>query len=158
MRRLDSQVMKLEEKMTEEYTIREAVPEDAQEFLLFTKLAGAETDNLTFGPEGLPLTIRQEQDHLLHMQEEEHSVFYLAFENGKIPIAPHIYLPQFMAEETEREAALATGFRFLDICAEIWVCGDRISEGMEREIAHAESAMIPVRYIGGVSCTRLKKD
>ena len=81
-----------------------------------------------------------------------------AFENGKIPIAPHIYLPQFMAEETEREAALATGFRFLDICAEIWGCGDRISEGMEREIAHAESAGIPVRYIGGVSCTRLKKD
>jgi len=78
-----------------------------------------------------------------------------AVDSGKIPVAPHVYLPRFMSEETEREAALVAGLRFLDICAEVWVFGDRISEGMRREIAHAETAGIPVRYMREDSgCTR----
>ena len=49
--------------------------------------------------------------------------------------------------ETERELAIRTDLRLLDLCQELWVFGNRISEGMKREIAYAQEAGIPVRYI-----------
>lgn len=70
-----------------------------------------------------------------------------AIDCGYIALAPHLLLPQYISEETERELAISTDLRFLDLCQELWVCGDRISEGMEREIAHAKAAGIPVRHI-----------
>ena len=46
----------MEENM-EHITIRELTPEDAQKMIAFLKQIGAETDYLTFGEEGLPVTI-----------------------------------------------------------------------------------------------------
>ena len=70
-----------------------------------------------------------------------------ATDRGCIALAPHLLLPQYLSEETERELAISTDLRFLDMCQELWVCGNRISEGMRREIVHAQEADIPVRYI-----------
>ena len=70
-----------------------------------------------------------------------------ATDRGYIALAPHLLLPQYISEEKERELAISIDIRFLDLCQELWVCGDTISEGMKREIAHAETAGIPVRYI-----------
>ena len=42
--------------------IRIATPEDAAAILAFCKLAGAETDNLSFGAEGVSFTVEQEQE------------------------------------------------------------------------------------------------
>ena len=56
---------------------------------------------------------------------------------GKIPIAPHLYLPQFMSEDTEREQALKINFQLMSICDELWVFTDKdhyLSEGMKAEI------------------------
>ena len=36
-----------------------------------------------------------------------------AVDHGAIPVAPHLFLPQFMSEETERELALSMGIAFL---------------------------------------------
>lgn len=66
---------------------------------------------------------------------------------GYIALAPHLLLPQYLSEETERELAIRTDLRLLDLCQELWVFGNRISEGMKREIAYAQEAGIPVRYI-----------
>ena len=70
-----------------------------------------------------------------------------AIDQGCIPITPHLWLPGILSEATERELAISIDLRLLDLVSELWVCGDRISEGMKREIDHATEAGIPVRYI-----------
>ena len=70
-----------------------------------------------------------------------------AADNGYVPLTPHLWLPQFLSEETERDLAIGMDLRLLERCDELWVCGDEISEGMEAEIAHAEETRIPVRHI-----------
>lgn len=68
-------------------------------------------------------------------------------DQGYIPLAPHLYLPQFLDEETERELALFMDIALLSRCAELWVFGDIISEGMEKEIQYAQRKGKPIRYI-----------
>lgn len=63
-----------------------------------------------------------------------------------IPIAPHLWLPGILSEETERDLAISIDLRFLALCEELWVCGE-ISEGMQREIDHASAMGMPVRYV-----------
>ena len=69
-----------------------------------------------------------------------------AADRGCIPIAPHLLFPQFMSEETEREEAMFMNMVFLGRCEQLWVFGDRITEGMAAEIAGAQKRRIPIRY------------
>ena len=69
-----------------------------------------------------------------------------ALEAGYIPICPHIYLPQFVSEETERELALFIGIVLLTKCEQIWVFGTRRTEGMKAEIEKARSRGMKERY------------
>lgn len=62
---------------------------------------------------------------------------------GKIPIAPHLYFPQFLSEEDERDKALQLNLELLNICTEMWVFGNNITEGMKFEI---ERSNIPIKY------------
>lgn len=71
----------------------------------------------------------------------------LAIDRGCVPITPHLLLPQFLSEETEREKALLLGLRLLSVCQEMWICGGRVSEGMRREIQQARSLGLLVRHI-----------
>ncbi len=70
-----------------------------------------------------------------------------ALKRGKFPIAPHIWLPRFMHDSNpaERELALSFGLRLLRGCRELWVFGDKISEGMRREIETAKRRRIFIR-------------
>ena len=70
-----------------------------------------------------------------------------AIERGRIPITPHLWLPGILSEATERELAISIDLRLLELAEELWACGNVISEGMKREIAHAMKTGIPVRYI-----------
>ena len=65
---------------------------------------------------------------------------------GRIPIAPHLYFPQFMSEERERERVMQMNFELLKLCGEVWVFGDKITEGMAAEIAHAVRLRKKIRY------------
>ena len=68
-------------------------------------------------------------------------------ELGYLPIAPHLFFPQFMDDDNpeEREVAIEMDFELIDICAEVWVFGmNDPSEGMSEEIHWAEDAGIPV--------------
>ena len=47
-----------------DFVITRVTPDDAAELLEHLKIAGGETDNLTFGAEGLPVTVEQERQHL----------------------------------------------------------------------------------------------
>lgn len=79
---------------------------------------------------------------------------YCAFavECGYIPFAPHLFFPQFLedSDPEQRKLGLFMGQVFLDGSKELWVFGDRISPGMEREIARAKKRGITIRYFKGV--------
>lgn len=69
-----------------------------------------------------------------------------AVNQGAIPIAPHLFFPQFMKEETERGIAMQMNLVLLAHCRELWVFGSTVSEGMAAEIARARQKKITVRY------------
>lgn len=67
--------------------------------------------------------------------------------SGHLPVAPQLYLPQFMDEATEREQALAMCLELLDASDEVRVYGQSITAGMRLEIERAEARGIPVRFV-----------
>lgn len=71
-----------------------------------------------------------------------------AYKQNCIPVAPHLYLPQFLDDDTpaERDLALRIGLRLIDYCSEVWVLGDRISDGMRGEIDYASSTGKKIIY------------
>lgn len=69
-----------------------------------------------------------------------------AVTKGAIPLAVHLLFPQYMSEERERPLALFMGIVVLGKCKEVWVFGDRISEGMAAEIAKAKKMGKIIRY------------
>lgn len=68
-----------------------------------------------------------------------------AVDEGVIPIAPHLLLPQFMEEETERDLAMFMDIAILSKCRELWVFGEPTA-GMENEIAYAERKQMTIKY------------
>ena len=71
-----------------------------------------------------------------------------AVSRGSIPLAPHLHYPQFMddGDKGQRELGLRFALILLGKCDELWAFGDRISDGMAREIAKAKRRGLPVRY------------
>ncbi|MBI3184640.1 MAG: DUF4406 domain-containing protein [Myxococcales bacterium] len=63
---------------------------------------------------------------------------------GHLPIAPHLYLPAFLDEETDRELALRFCVELVSCCDALWFYGTAITSGMEREISAAQERGIPV--------------
>ena len=74
-----------------------------------------------------------------------------AYKQNCIPVAPHLYLPQFLDDDTpaERDLALRIGLRLINYCSEVWVHGDRISDGMRGEIDYATTTGKKVVYLPG---------
>lgn len=68
-----------------------------------------------------------------------------AVDQGAIPIAPHLLLPQFIKEETERELAMFMDIAILSKCKELWVFG-KPTAGMQSEIAYAERKQMTIKY------------
>lgn len=68
----------------EDFDIREAVPEDAEKLITFLARVGGETDYLSFGKEGLPISREEEEKFIQSMKEKEHSVLYLVWKDGEI--------------------------------------------------------------------------
>ena len=65
-------------------TYREAEPSDAGKFLEYSKIVGSETDNLTFGAEGLSLSISQEADFIRKFAGNPGSIMIVAFDEGEL--------------------------------------------------------------------------
>lgn len=63
-----------------------------------------------------------------------------AVDSGCIPLAPHLYFPQFMddGDRAERDLALFMDIVLLSKCDQMWVFGSRISKGMSIEIEKAK--------------------
>lgn len=71
-----------------------------------------------------------------------------ALQQGQIPLAPHLMFPQFMNDDdpVERELAIFMDVILLGKCDELWVFGDRVTEGMKVEIDVARKRRQPIRY------------
>ncbi len=66
----------------EEWIIRPARKQDAAAMLAYLRQIGAESDNLTFGAEGLPLTVEQEAARLDGLREDPNSAMLVAEHAG----------------------------------------------------------------------------
>ena len=60
------------------FVIERARPEEAAALLDYLKIVGGETENLSFGAEGVSLDLEAEQDHLRMQSESTDNVQYLA--------------------------------------------------------------------------------
>jgi len=72
----------------------------------------------------------------------------IASERGYIPVAVHLLFPRFLndSDPEERELGLFFGNALMSKCAEVWVCGERISPGMDEEIKRARRKGYRLRY------------
>ena len=71
------------------------------------------------------------------------------FNKKNIPITPHLLYPQFLNDDDlfERNIAIhKINYVLLGLCKEMWVFGDDITEGMQREILVAKKRKKPIRY------------
>lgn len=71
------------------------------------------------------------------------------FEKKNIPITPHLLYPQFLNDNDlfERNIAIhKINYVLIGLCKEMWVFGDEITEGMQREILVAQKRKKPIRY------------
>lgn len=66
------------------FEIIRAQAEDAAALLEYLKIIGGETDNLSFGPEGVPLDVKTEQAYLAMQAQSQDNIQLLAKANGEI--------------------------------------------------------------------------
>ena len=80
-------------------------------------------------------------------QENARRYCRFAVDSGYIPLAPHLYFPQFMDDgnRAERDLALFMDIVLLSRCDQLWVFGERISKGMSMEIEKAKRKGQPIR-------------
>lgn len=86
-----------------------------------------------------PLKADDTQGVMENMQNAKEYMFYVYSNLGLAAHAPHAYLPTVLNDNvpSERVMALQVGLKVLDHCDEIFVCGNRISNGMKGEILYA---------------------
>ncbi len=64
--------------------IREAHPEDAERLLEYLKRVGGESDNLSFGAEGLPFSVEAEKGFIEGVAKDKKSVMLIAFDGDEL--------------------------------------------------------------------------
>lgn len=85
-----------------EIIIKEAVPEDAEKVIAYMKIIGGESDNLTYGSEGLSITVEQESGFLKSIANDTHSVFYCAWKDSELVGTANLSsLPRRMSHRAE---------------------------------------------------------
>lgn len=74
-----------------------------------------------------------------------------AWNEGYVPIVPHVYFTQFLDDniECEREAGLEMGRILIKYCSAMWVIGPGISSGMQGDIERAREYGLPIKVING---------
>jgi len=71
-----------------------------------------------------------------------------AIQQGFMPIAPHLLYHQILDDNniSDRKLGLLFGNILMDRCSEIWVFGDKISNGMKSEIKRAKKKNYIIRF------------
>ncbi len=63
--------------------IRKAISSDAEKILSYCKLIGSETDNLTFGKEGVPITVEKEIEYLEGFYSSTRQLYLVAIDDDE---------------------------------------------------------------------------
>ena len=64
--------------------IRRAVPSDAENILEYCKVIGGESDNLTFGAEGVSITVEKEKEYLESILHADNQLYLIAINDQEI--------------------------------------------------------------------------
>jgi hypothetical protein len=74
-------------------------------------------------------------------------MFYTYIHFSGAPLAPHAYLPIFFDDDctSDRTFVLELGKKILKDCDRLFVCGDRLSDGMYSEIKIAAKCNMPIQ-------------
>ena len=64
--------------------IRRAISSDAEAILDYCKAVGAESDNLTFGAEGVSTTLQKEREYLESILHSDKQLYLVAVDNNEI--------------------------------------------------------------------------
>ena len=72
----------------------------------------------------------------------------IAMDMGYVPYASHVYFTSFLDDTDPEQRAVGTreGLFWLAMCQEVFVFGDRISEGMAAELELASKLGLPITY------------
>lgn len=81
-------------------------------------------------------------------QEKARAYSRFAVEHHCLPIAPHLLFPQFLCDRNaaERLVAMKLNDILLGKCHELWVFGDKVTDGMAKEIHDAKRYGKRIRY------------
>lgn len=65
-----------------------------------------------------------------------------------IPITPHLYFTTFLDDDSMSDRFTGThmGLSLLELCQEMWVFADEVTEGMIDEIKKAQELNIPIKF------------
>ena len=68
------------------------------------------------------------------------------YENGLHPVAPQLLYPRWLDEDDPKERAdgLSAALEWLEQCDVMYVYGEIVTEGMEKEIVFAKTHGIPI--------------
>ena len=71
-----------------------------------------------------------------------------AVSKNTIPVIPILMYPQFLEDDDpdDRKLGLEMGLVLLERCREVWVFGERISNGMREEIDKAKKLQKVIKY------------
>ena len=71
------------------------------------------------------------------------------YELGYVPLTPHLLFPFIKKEESEeqREWAVEADLEILKMCDALFVCGEKITNGMEKEIRLANDLDLPINRL-----------
>lgn len=61
-----------------DYSIEKATIADAEGIIRYLNIVGAETDNLTFGSEGISITVEEERNYITALNSSTSSVMFIA--------------------------------------------------------------------------------
>ncbi|MCI9666116.1 MAG: GNAT family N-acetyltransferase [Angelakisella sp.] len=117
------------------FTIEKAKPEDAAALLDYLRAVGGESDNLTFGAEGIPATVEEETAFLEKNAASPRSIMLLAKEDGEIIGDGHI---EAFSRRLSHRAGLGITVR-----KKAWGRGVGTAL-MERLIAHAREQELEI--------------
>jgi hypothetical protein len=74
-----------------------------------------------------------------------------AIKEGYQPFAPHLAYAGLLDDEKDRELAMQFCLMEVNFSEELWVCGERITDGMTQEIDHAASTAVRIVYVGALA-------
>ncbi len=70
-----------------------------------------------------------------------------AARSGFVPVAPYLTLYGLLHEPADRALGLEIDLRMIDVCNELWLCGERLSSGMALELEYASRSNVHIRAI-----------